>query len=93
MENTEKNTKMTVKDKVLMATLAQKFDVKGVKKPDENGEDKSFYQVSAKAEDANTIGYVTDDGEFKIYPTADSDTPLNIEALSDMIRYCKLLVK
>lgn len=93
MENTEKNVKMTVKDKVLMATLAQKFDVKAVKKADESGEEKPCYQVNAKAEDANTVGYVTDDGDYKIYPTAGNDAPLNIEALSDMIRYCKLLVK
>lgn len=93
MENTEKNSKMTVKDKVLMATLAQKFDVKATKKADENGEEKSCYQVSAKTEEANTVGFVTDDGDYKIYPTADNETPLDIESLGDMIRYCKLLVK
>lgn len=93
MENTEKNTKMTVKDKVRMAALAQKFDVKSAKRTDENGEEKPCYQVIAKAEDANTTAFVDDEGEFEIYPTADNDTPLNIEALSDMIIYCKLLVK
>lgn len=89
---TNTNGTMTVKDKLMLAELAQKFNVKGMKKTDDNGNEKEYYEITSKTEDSNLVAYIDDESGYEIYPTT-TDVPLNIPVLGDMTRYCKLMVK
>ncbi len=86
------NGKMTLKEKLMLAELAQKFNVGGTKKADADGNEKDYYEITAKAEGANLVAFVDEAGEYEIFPTT-TEAPLNIAVLGDMTRYCKLLAK
>lgn len=83
MSNT---TGMNIQEKMTMMELSAKFELSPIEK---DGEKK--FQVTPKDETANLIGYVSDGG-YEMYPTT-TEQPINILALNDLNRFCKLMVK
>ena len=73
-----------VQAKVELIRLSEKFNIS-------EGEDGKT-KVEPKDEGANLNAFITEDGKYEVFPTT-TEAPLNIPALNDVVKFCKLMTK